>query len=129
MENLSKLSHNSPIYPKSQKLQYKKSPPKLVSLKESIFVSIKRKPIYTKLKNESINISFPSQSPQKFPQLRPIYTNNLKRESRNFHYSKWIPKVQLFKPVLHDRTKSHGNPSDDDEDYFEMKEKLDLLNY
>jgi hypothetical protein len=125
METIHKLTLSPPLYLNPHHTS-KKSPPRLVSLKETIFVSISRKPIFSKSKNDSItSTSLPhSSNPTKLPQIAPKHLKLSKLDGRHVHYSRWAPKILSFKPVLHDRTKSHGNPSDEDEDYLEMKDKL-----
>lgn len=66
---------------------------------------------------------------EKLPELRPKHSKLLKKEVRQFNYSKWVPKIHMFKPLFHERYKSCNYTNEEDSSFLIQKNKLDWFDY
>lgn len=62
---------------------------------------------------------------EKLPQLYTKHSKIIKKERRQFNYSKWVPKMHMFKPLFHERYKSCNYAHDEDSSFLILKNKLD----
>lgn len=114
----------TPMIPMPQQSATKRLPPKVVPLKYKIDFGKNKPLILPKTINDQIDLpDTPVESTITSPKLPKI---SIKHNSFNISnrklakFSKFLPKIQNFKPLFHDRNRSYHNVPDIDEEYMSI---------
>lgn len=123
----------TPLMPMPQQHQNKRLPPKIIPLRYKP-TKFKKIPSPTLKIAQSTNTAsiISTDSNIQSPRLPVISIKTHRFSASNSklnNYSKNLPKFQKFKPLFHDRVKSHDMPQEEDEEYTSMRNNISWRDY
>lgn len=133
METVQKvLMIGTPLNPTPQNIVNRRLPPSTLPIKYKLNSTLLKAPIRCKYQTTPLQPSISSNIEVNSPKLPVVCIRNNRTpqfKARSIKYSKFSPKICEFKPILHERTRSHTIVTDDCDEFRVIKSKIPLLDY